>query len=93
MQNGSKRKMDDPLGLRFNPKSDRWNLYEVRRWTIRQILRVDNDAVTPWPDVTGVQPCTGGLTQPKFDQCRRQDLKLRPSGYEPDELTDCSTPR
>jgi hypothetical protein len=24
---------------------------------------------------------------------RGQDLNLRPSGYEPDELPDCSTPR
>jgi membrane-bound lytic murein transglycosylase A len=24
---------------------------------------------------------------------REQDLNLRPSGYEPDELPDCSTPR
>ncbi len=24
---------------------------------------------------------------------RGQDLSLRPSGYEPDELPDCSTPR
>ena len=24
---------------------------------------------------------------------RREDLNLRPSGYEPDELPDCSTPR
>ncbi len=26
-------------------------------------------------------------------QWRGEDLNLRPSGYEPDELPDCSTPR
>ena len=26
-------------------------------------------------------------------ELRRQDSNLRPSGYEPDELPDCSTPR
>ena len=26
-------------------------------------------------------------------ELREQDLNLRPSGYEPDELPDCSTPR
>ena len=32
-------------------------------------------------------------TELSGQKLRGQDLNLRPSGYEPDELPDCSTPR
>ena len=34
-----------------------------------------------------------GHTNSFLFELRGQDLNLRPSGYEPDELPDCSTPR
>jgi hypothetical protein len=35
--------------------------------------------------------CEG--TEIEHKKLREQDLNLRPSGYEPDELPDCSIPR
>src|SRR3954454_17027501 len=48
---------------------------------------------------TGLEPATSCVTGRHSNQLnyrtklRGQDLNLRPSGYEPDELPDCSTPR
>src|SRR6184192_3911731 len=48
---------------------------------------------------TGLEPATSCVTGRHSNQLnyrtklRGQDSNLRPSGYEPDELPDCSTPR
>ena len=38
-------------------------------------------------------PCKNKGLKSKENWLRGQDSNLRPSGYEPDELPDCSTPR
>ena len=39
-----------------------------------------------------IQKQVGALAHP-FTELREQDLNLRPLGYEPNELPDCSIPR
>src|SRR5439155_13461362 len=50
--------------------------------------------IRPWRHGRGpLRRCRKGPLIWSFSGWRGQDLNLRPSGYEPDELPDCSTPR
>ena len=60
----------------------------VRSRTVRNSVR-SRVSATVWPN----PECRKPLRCKGFRWWRGRDLNPRPSGYEPDELPDCSTPR
>jgi hypothetical protein len=62
--------------------------YAERLGTLRAGENCDGTKTAGPKSSKGLHRC-----KPLIFWLRGQDLNLRPSGYEPDELPDCSTPR
>ncbi len=69
-----------------------------RNRLLTALIHSDRDGSNPLtPRLHGPEKQKGQLRKVGLSACfiwlREQDSNLRPSGYEPDELPDCSTPR
>ena len=66
---------------------------EVLRWMAAATASWVHGTVTPSSTLHKIKTRNRELLDSAFLRLRGEDLNLRPSGYEPDELPGCSTPR
>ena len=65
----------------------------AKRWNYEPTQKKGKEPLSPRVHYRLSERKTLGITKRFACWLRGQDLNLRPSGYEPDELPDCSTPR